>query len=99
VQRHTVSELRQSCFIPRRPEPGIFDYDTYPLRYNTRFRFDIHRFHLFASDLDASGSAEVVDAGNGVGRKRRERSRAAPKQGAHMVQTSRNAPTDTAIGT
>jgi hypothetical protein len=35
-------------------------------------RFDIHRFYLFASDLDASRPAEAVDAGNGVGRKRTE---------------------------
>jgi hypothetical protein len=37
-----------------------------------RIRFNIHRFHLFASDLDASGPAEAVDPGNGVGRKKRE---------------------------
>lgn len=35
-------------------------------------RFDIHSFHLFASGFDASESAEAVDVGNGVGRKRRE---------------------------
>ncbi len=35
-------------------------------------RFDIHSFHLFESDLDASEPAEAVDVGNGVGRKKKE---------------------------
>jgi hypothetical protein len=44
----------------------------YPEQKKPGIRFDIHLFHLFASDLDASEPAEAVDVGNGVGHKKRE---------------------------